>query len=232
MTRRSWTNAERDQLRALYPDHSAEECASAMGKSLKSVQNQVKLLGLLKSLEWIAERARERSLDPNHGGRANQFKPGLVPWNKGTHFSAGGRSKHSRFKPGQRPYTWKPVGHEVIRDGQLWRKVTDDHRGQQSRFNFTPVTVLVWEAEHGPVPSGHLVRFRDGMTTIHADEITVDKLELITRAENMRRNSVHNYPPEIVSVCRFIGKARQAIRKLEQSHVTNDKLEQSHVTND
>jgi len=60
------------------------------------------------------------------------------------------------------------------------------------------------------------------MTTVHADEITGDKLELVTRAENMRRNSVHNYPPEIVSVCRLIGKARQAIRKLEQSHVTND----------
>jgi hypothetical protein len=38
----------------------------------------------------------------------------------------------------------------------------------------------------------------------------------------MQRNSVHNYPPEIVSVCRLIGKARQAIRKLEQTHVAND----------
>lgn len=34
MTRQPWTDTERDQLRALYPDHSAQECAYAIGRSV------------------------------------------------------------------------------------------------------------------------------------------------------------------------------------------------------
>ena len=50
----------------------------------------------------------------------------------------------------------KPVGHEVVRDGQLWRKVTDQHKNKQARFNFKPVSVIVWSPvfvpEHVPPP--------------------------------------------------------------------------------
>lgn len=213
MKRHTWTDQERDVLRAMYPEYSAAECSAAMGLTVDQVQNQVHLLGLRKSREWIAARARERSSRPDHGGRAHQFGgEGFTPWNKGMKgLQIGG--KHSRFKAGQRPHTWRPVGHEVVRDGQLWRKVTDEHRGAKARFNFVPVAVLVWTAANGPVPKGHVVRFRDGMATTVAAAITLDRLELVTRAEHMRRNSIHNYPEPVVGLIRAVKRAERALEK-------------------
>ena len=210
MSRRFWTDTELNQLRALYPNHSAVECAAALGRSDRSVIDQVKRLGLRKSPEWIAQRSREASRQKDHGGRAHQFKPGHKTWNKGMKgLQIGG--EHSRFPPGQRPHTWKPVGHEVVRDGVPWRKVSDEHRGDNSRFNYRSVPVLVWEAAHGPVPEGHLVRFREGMATTDAAAVTLDRLELITRAQNMARNTIHNYPMPIKSLIRAVGRAQRAL---------------------
>lgn len=215
MKRHTWTDQERDVLRALYVDYSAAECAAAMGMTEKQVQMQAEALGLRKSREWIAARARARSLRPGHGGRAHQFAKGITPWNKGMKgLQLGG--KHSRFKPGRRPHTWRPVGHEVVRDGQLWRKVTGHYRNEQARFNFKPVAVLVWEAEHGPVPAGHIARFREGMATTVAGEITLDRLELITRAENMRRNTCHRYPKEVAQLIQLRGALNRKINRLSK----------------
>ena len=70
MPRHIWTDAEREILRALYPTYSAAECAAALGLTVEQVNRQAYRLGLRKTREWIAERARERSLQPDHGGRA------------------------------------------------------------------------------------------------------------------------------------------------------------------
>ena len=205
-----WTDTDRATLRALYPEFSAAECAAAIGCSVSSINNQAHALGLRKSREWIAARARERTMRPGHGSRAGQFRPGLTPWNKGKKgLQLGG--KHSRFRPGERPHTWRPVGHEVVREGRLWRKVTDKNRGERARFNSKPVAVLVWEAEHGQVPAGHIVRFREGMATTVASEITIDRLELVTRAENMARNTLHRYPKEVAQLIQLRGALNRKI---------------------
>lgn len=218
--RKPWTETERAVLRALYPEYSAEECAAALDRTTRSVIDQVRRLGLRKSPEWIASRARERSLQPGHGGRAGQFKPGLTPWNKGQSFDPGGRSVQTRFRKGElsgrAAELLKPVGYEVVREGQLWRKVTDEHRNSRARLNFKPVSVIVWESANGPVPAGHIVRFRDGMATTVAAEITLDRLELVTRAEHMRRNTVHRYPPEVVSLIQLRGALNRKINRLEK----------------
>lgn len=210
MTRRQWTAAECESLRALYADYGAAECAFVLGRTARQVYNKANAMGLRKSPEWIAERARLHSLYPLHPARQHRFQPGHATWNKGMKgLQIGGES--TRFVPGNRPHTWQPVEHEVVRDGQLWRKVTDEHRGAESRRNFRPVSVLVWEAAHGPVPAGHVVRFRDGLATTVAAEITIERLELITRAENMARNSYHRYPKEVAALIQLRGALNRKI---------------------
>jgi hypothetical protein len=219
MSRRFWTDAERDQLRTLYPDHSAAECAEAIGRTLRSVIDQVKALGLRKSREWIAERARQRTLESGHGGRRGQFQPGLVPWNKGRSFEAGGRSPATRFRSGQfsgrARELYKPIGTLRINTfGVLERKVTDDHPVPARRW--VGEHRLVWEAEHGPIPPRHVVRFLPGMHTTDAAEITVDRLEMISQAENMRRNTIHNWPPEFVELTHLRGVLNRHINRIEK----------------
>ncbi|HHN3384918.1 HNH endonuclease, partial [Pseudomonas aeruginosa] len=38
---------------------------------------------------------------------------------------------------------------------------------------------------------------------------------LITRAERMRRNSIHRYPPELKSAIRVISKLKRTIQEVE-----------------
>lgn len=213
MTRRFWTDTERATLRALYPDHSAAECAAALGRPYRSIVDQVRRHGLRKSREWIVGRARANTLRQGHGSRSGQFKPGHRTWNSGMKGLQLSDSR-TRFKPGIIPHTWRPVGYEIVRaDGILYRKVTDDHRGDQARWNFAPVHQLVWRAAHGNIPRGHIVVFKPGMHTTVPEHITLDRLELITRAENMRRNTIHNYAPPVKAVIRLLKRAERALEQ-------------------
>lgn len=214
MSRQPWTDHEREVLRALYPEYSAAECAQAMGRSTWSVINQVDKLGLRKSPEWIAQRSRELAQNPNHGARAHRFEPGLVPHNKGKPFKVAGRSAETQFRPGRPAHeasNWLPIGSERINaDGYLERKTTDDP-GLVPARRWVAVHRLVWEAANGPIPPGMIVVFRPGMRTTSAAEITVERLELISRAQNMQRNTIHNYPKPIKSLIRAVGRAQRAL---------------------
>ncbi len=213
-TRQPWTDTERAVLRALYPEYTAAECAQAMGRTTRSIINQVKQLGLHKSSEWIAQRSREIAQNPNHAARAHRFQPGLVPWNKGQPFQSGGRSAETQFKAGRPAHeasNWLPIGSlRICADGYLERKTTDDP-GLVPARRWVAVHRLVWEAAHGPIQPGMIVVFRPGMRTTSDAEITLERLELITRAENMKRNTIHNYPMPIKSLIRAVGRAQRAL---------------------
>lgn len=199
------------RITELYPTHSGAEIAELLGIGLKTVYNTAVRLGLKKSREWIAERARMRMADPAHGALACQIKPGAVPWNKGVHYVAGGRSAETRFKPGSRPHTWNPVGHERITDeGYLQRKLTDTG---VSRRDYVNVHWIVWRDAGRDIPPGHALIFRDG----NKMNFALDNLELVTRAELMRRNSFHNFGPEIARVVQLRGAiTRQINRRTRQ----------------
>jgi hypothetical protein len=51
--------------------------------------------------------------------------------------------------------------------------------------------------------------FRDGDKT----NLSIENLELITRAELMRRNSIHNYGPEIAQLGQLKGALLRQIRR-------------------
>jgi len=69
----------------------------------------------------------------------------------------------------------------------------------------------VWEEAGGEVPPGHVLVFRNG----NKRDIRPENLELITRAENARRNSIHRYPPELRAAMRTAGKLRRKIQEAE-----------------
>lgn len=71
----------------------------------------------------------------------------------------------------------------------------------------------MWEEVHGPIPDGHIVVFRAGADR---ENIVIENLELITRGECMKRNTIHNYPPEVKSVIRLVGKLKRTIAEAER----------------
>ena len=200
MRRRPWSDADRAVVVARYADEHTEAIAADLGRPVESVYTLAHRLGLLKSKRYMAERHGRHAAK---AGKATQFKPGLVPWNKGTNFVAGGRSAQTRFQPGNRPHTWVPIGTLRINgDGYLDRKVTDDGRGPR---DWVAVHRLVWIEAHGPIPDGHVVVFRPGRRTADPAGITPDALELVTRQELMRRNSVERMPKALADLARLRG---------------------------
>lgn len=218
MTRRPWTERELRILRKRYPDERAADVAQALGRPLRQVYQAANRYGLSKSEAFksidLSARIRRGKQHPNMV--ANQFEPGLTPWNKGKPGSTGlhPNSRKTQFKKGRKACdsrNYVPIGTErVSKDGCLERKTTDDPSMYPAR-RWVPVARLVWEAEHGTIPKGHVVRFKDGMHTTVAEDITTDKLECISFAENMRRNSYHRYPKPIPQMIQLRGALNRKI---------------------
>lgn len=212
MRRRFWTEHELQRLRELFPHHTSAHVAELLGRPLTSVNDKAYELGLKKTAAHLAsgEAGRLQRLDAR--AAATRFRPGHAPWNKGKKGLHIGHSE-TRFKPGRHPRNWVPVGHERWCDGYLQRKVTDT--GYPTR-DWVPVHRLLWEAHNGPVPAGHVVVFRDR----DRENIAIENLELVSRVELMRRNTVHNLPDEIKEVLNI----KRAITR----HINNVLKETSH----
>lgn len=219
MTRHPWTDEDTAVLLAAYPDTPTEALAQALGRPVKSVYQKATALGLKKSAAYLAGPHACRLRRGDGVGRATRFQPGLVPWNKGVHWVAGGRSAETRFQPGRRPEearNYRPIGSvRLSRDGYLERKVSDDRDTYPAR-RWVAVHRLVWEQTHGPVPAGHIVVFRPGQRTLVEADITLDRLECITRAENMARNTVHRLPKELARLVQLQSAVNRQINKRSQ----------------
>lgn len=225
--RREWTKSELRTLRQRYPNEYAKDVAKALGRKTSQVHGKANALGLKKSdAFWAGDKStRIKRGQQSDAMRASQFKKGLKPWNKGKPGSAGTHPncRKTQFKKGcmtgAAQHNYVPIGTERISgDGMLERKVTDDPSIYPAR-RWVSVARLVWESEHGPIPPRHVVRFRAGMHTSIADEITTDKLECISQAENMRRNSYHRYPQPIPQLIQLRGALTRKINnRTEKDH--------------
>ena len=224
MSRTLWTAPEIAHLVRLYPDTKTIDLAAAMGRKLSSVHTKAAALGLKKSAAFNASKASGRIQPgpPGPGSKATQFKPGQKPWNTGRKgWQAGGRSALTRFTTGMLPPNTVPVG--------SYRIITEKNGGQHleqkvrevpgpSHKRWTPVSRLVWEAAHGPVPPGCIVVFKPGRRTLVLQDITLDRLECITRAENARRNHPISSNPELAKLCQLKGAITRQVNRITREH--------------
>jgi hypothetical protein len=212
MTRRRWTAEEEATLRDLYADTPTADIAQRLSRTERQVYCKAGVLGLRKSAAYLAGPHACRLRRGDDAGKQHRFRPGMTPWNAGKKgWTAGGRSAETRFKPGARlgraAQLWQPIGSErMTKDGYRERKVTDTG---VTRVDYVGLHRLLWEEHHGPVPAGHIVVFSNGDKT----DIRIDNLECISRIENMRRNSVHRLPKELVEVVQLKGALQRQINR-------------------
>ncbi len=219
--RRRWTPDEITVLRSLYPDHAAASVALVLGRPERAVYHKANALGIAKSEAYLASAASGRIQRGRTDPRmvATQIKPGATPWNKGVARSTGlhENCRRTQFKPGRRPEenaNYQPIGSlRMSKDGYLERKVTDDQSIFPAR-RWVAVHRLVWEAAHGPIPHGHIVVFRPGLKTAQLEEVTADRLECISRAENARRNHPRNRSPELARLVQLKGAITRQVNRI------------------
>jgi hypothetical protein len=210
-----WTDEQLDTLRTTYAKFKTEDIATLVGHSVEHVYRKARKLGLKKSEEYLASPAACRLRRGDEVGRAYRFQAGHSSWNKGTKgVHTGGDA--TQFKPGQRPVNTLPIGSTKFdKSGTLLRKVSDA-RGNNSK-RWRGVHELVWVAANGPLPAKHIVVFKPGMRTNVLEEITLDRVECISLAENMRRNTVHNMPKELVPLVRLRAVLTRSINRREKN---------------
>jgi len=225
-SRRRWTDAEVELMRLHYPDTPSPILAEALGRPVHQVHSKAYDMQLKKRPGLQSEMQRANIANPTHGGRRTAFAKGHAPFNKGIKRPPGwapGRMAEGQFKPGHKPHTELPVGsYRVNADGVFERKVSDVSGPAHLRWK--PVARLVWEAQVGPVPDGMLVTFKEGRRPKDVADLTAytpDRLEVIDRAESMRRNSFRRYGPEIAKLVQLRGVLTRTInRRTEEEETT------------
>lgn len=213
MSGRPWDDWEFEYVRRWYPVTPTDELAEQLGRSRTATYQVAQRMGLKKDPSYYEAGYGGRT--DGGKGAACRFPKGHVPWNKGIHWDSGGRSHETRFKKGQKPHSWQPIGSERVLDGYRQRKVTDT--GYPPR-DWRPVHVLHWERYRGPVPEGHIVVFKNG----NKRDIRIANLECISRVENMQRNTVHRLPKELAEIIQLRGALNRQINKRRESNAEQD----------
>ncbi len=212
MNGRPWTKRELAILRRMYPDAYGKDIARQLGRSRTSVYGKAGQLGLTKSAAFYARQHIDEGTRLQRAGCAHRFPKGHVPANKGLRRPGWhrGRMRETQFKKGQWPINKDP-GFYVIgalrvnADGYIDMRISFDPGARGWRG----LHLILWEDVHGAIPPGHCLIFRNGDKL----DVELDNLELITRAENMRRNSIHNLPAPLKSAIQVLGQLRRRVNE-------------------
>lgn len=162
------TEEDKTFIREYYHQLTIEQLAIVSGRGESSILKVIKKLGLKKPNAGCYRKGmrpanfRKKSPGLAIGRMAEtQFKKGGLPGNTLHDGAITLRLDHAKSRKG-RPYKWIRVA-----KGK-WELL---HRH-------------VWAQQNGPVPAKHVVTFKDGDTM----NCSIDNLELITMADNARRN--------------------------------------------
>lgn len=198
----AWSPQDEFILRQLYATTTNAELADLLDRQEKAVGLKARKMGLAKK------------------ANVGCFSRGSQPWNKGRKgYDPGGRSRQTRFKEGHRggraAELHQPIGAERIsKDGYLERKTNE---GMPLQRRWEAVHRIVWREANGPIPPGHAVVFKAGKHTADPALLTQDRLELVSRAELMRRNSRHTrYPPEVNQLMQLKGALNRKINRRDR----------------
>lgn len=204
-----WTPEEEAVLVARYADERTADLARELGLRASQVYQHAKRMGIKKSAAFLSSGLSGRLVYGHERGGATRFKKGQPSHNKGLRRPgyAPGRMAETQFKKGQAPHTTVPVGTEVLRGGYVWIKVRDDLT--PSRKNWLSKHQHLWEQANGPVPDGHIVRFKDNDRT----NLALENLECVSRAEHVVSRGLHTLPADVVKVHILRGHIRRQINK-------------------
>jgi hypothetical protein len=205
-----WTAFEIWYLQERYPVTTTEAIAISLGRNEKSVYNQAFIRRLKKDEEYLKTENSGRISELLIKGKEYRYQKGSVPKNKGKKWSEYmtpeqiERAKSTTFKKGRIPPNHKPVGYERIsKDGYIEVKVKEGLRSFRLKHR------VVYERHFGSIPKGYNVEFKDR----DRRNFNPDNLVLRTRKENMKLNTVHNYPKEISNTIQLIGALTRQINK-------------------
>ena len=212
--RTTFTDEQDEIIKDNYLEIPVKRLAAILGKKHDiSVHTRIRQLGLIIPPEIVEKRKLSRF-----------FKKGHTPYNKGLKqidFLSEEQievSKKTQFKKGHIPATAvrKPGTIRVRGYGQGKKRKRVNYKVQFIQledFSWQPLHIHNWEKINGKVPEGYVLWFKDGVT-MNAES---DNIELITREESIKRNSIHRYPEDLKKIMFLKGKLNQMINNRTKS---------------
>jgi hypothetical protein len=193
-----------DIIRQRYPFEPTKKIADDLGLSESSVYNRAFAMGIKKDPVYL----RSTQFPPGYlGGKATQFQKGQAPPNKGQKMSKDLYQKVAKtmFKKGNKPMNTQPIGTIHQRSDKsgkmyLYIKLADSNWQLLNRYT--------WEQYHGPIPKGLIVAYKDG-NYLNND---IDNLMLLTKKENMARNTIQRFPVELQKLIKINCKLNKKIK--------------------
>ncbi|MBR5013512.1 MAG: HNH endonuclease [Bacteroidales bacterium] len=207
--RTGWTPEQIDTLSRMYWDHYATEIAVVLGRSVRSVYDKARQMGLKCNPEKIRRSGLMSSNNPNT--IAHRFSKGHIPDNKGKRMSPEvyAQVQRTMFKKGHRPHNHRAVGSERINvDGYIEVKVAEPNRWRVKHR-------IIWEQVNGAIPKGFNVQFKNHNPL----DCRIENLYLISKADQMaKENSFYaKYPRELQEVIHLKGVVNRAIHKAQRN---------------
>ena len=208
-----------EEFKQLYPVTLAADLAKRYNCSVYKIYNLQEQTGIVKDKQWIAERARMRTNNPEHASQKYRYKKGREPENKGkkqTEYmspEAIARTVPTRFKKGNIPQNHKPVGSERIdRDGYIWVKTAEPALYELKHR-------VVWRQHFGEIPRGHNIQFKDG----NRQNFDINNLYMISRAQQLKYENSYlaRYPDEIIEVIKTKAVLNRTITILNKKNNEN-----------
>lgn len=194
-----------DRLKEIYPDHTAKECADMLGICVNYVYSLAHTNGIKKSEAFLKSPKSGRT--DGTRGMTGRFQKGHTSWNKGKRTESIGNMVKTQYKSGHLPHNTKFDGAESVRfnkkEGKqrVWVRVDMGKWIEKSK--------LVWKEAFGELPAGMVIAFKDGNQL----NVVPENLELITRQELMKRNTIQRYSPELKQLIRLNSKLKNTIKK-------------------
>ena len=204
-----WTEPELIILKKEYPTTQSILIAQKLNRTVKAIYSQANLMNLKKTEEFNRSESSGRMRDGEFG-KASRFQKNHVSFNTGMKWDdfmtiqGKANSLRTTFKKGHLPKN-------TLHDGMITTR-TDSKTKRTYKFirialgKWQMLHVYNWEQVNGKLPKDKILAFK-GST----DDCSLDNLILITRAENMKRNSIQRYPEEIKQTIRVLTKLKKTI---------------------
>ena len=215
-------------LRREFPYRSSRDIAKKLKRTIISVYGAAHSLHLKKSKEFYLSKLSGRFHALTPSGIPFRFKKGQQSWNQGKTWDdfmskkAQQRSRSTCFKKGNIPHN--AIGKE---NGTITIR-TDKDTGRKTKWirlklgKWQELHRYLWRKHKGKIPKGLCVAFKNNDSL----NCVITNLELITREENMKRNSIFRYPPEMREAMRTLGRFKS---KIHQHEKQNNRLAESPV---
>lgn len=205
-----------DMMIMLYPDEPTYKLAEEFNLPIHKVYRIATKLKLKKSQEYLDNwelSGRGRMLDL---GKNYRFAKGHKSWNTGKSPKDYMRPESyekltkTQFKKGTPPLNTKHDGAISLRHDKTGIKY---YYIRLSKSNWILLHQKIYQDAYGPIPKNHIIVFKDRNSL----NCTLNNLECITKAENMQRNSIHRYNPELKFAIRTLKNLKKQINGKKQN---------------